>query len=243
MSFLAATRPMQPQAPTGEAIAAQWRNAAAGSRAPSKVLASRGGSMKGIGASPPPYGTKAWWVWYGTTYLPQKYNQQQALTILQNHPLFNVYGIQNQGQSAAQSYYPYGSGNYSYWGYNYPYYGYQNQYQAPYTNYQRYIPYGGIDQGVIACNQQGGTYDAFNMTCSAVTGQPPYGNTVTGYPANLPNVTGVAKWSAVAQLNGAGYTVWLLNEDGIPQGTPPGYDARRVNITVANGVVTGASIG
>ena len=53
----------------------------------------------------------------------------------------------------------------------------------------------------------------------------------------------MAKWTAVSALNNAGFTVWLLAENNIPQGNPTGYDARRVQIIVNNGIVTTAQVG
>lgn len=204
--------------------------------------------LSGLGAVPPVQGSKAWWVWYATVYLPQYYNQQQALSILQRNPLYNVYGLPSQYQQYQypQTVYPYGSSNYTYQQYNNPYYG---QYQQPYYaqpafsqpyNYQTQYPgynYFGGSTGVVQCNQQGGTYDAVTGACSVNT------NYYNQYSSSIPSVTGQSKWQAVATLNAAGWTVWLLNEDGIPQGVPQDYNPRRVQITVANGVVTGEQVG
>ncbi len=239
MSFLAAIRPNRNAMVLAHRSAMNIDN-----------IKTRRKRMNGLGAVPfqPRQGTRAWWIWYATTYLPQQYRnatQAQLLTLLARNPLYSQFGNPYQFQQPQTSYYPYGSANYTWGQYNYPYYGYQNQFTPTpvQAQYQQYIPYGEIDPGVIACNQQNGIYDATTQTCSAGSGSAPYGNTVIGIADQLPNVVGKPKWVAVAALNGAGYRVWLSNEDGVSGGVPPDYDPRRVDITVQGGVVTGASVG
>lgn len=205
--------------------------------------------LLGLGAvAQPRYGTKAWWQWYAIEYLPRYYNQQQIIQKLLQNPLYSTFGLPYP-YSQVNPYAPqtYGSGYYPYGGYqpgyqnNYPYYGYGNSYTPEYP--YAYASWQGA-QGADACQAQGGQYDYFQRACYSITGQPPYGNVVTGtYQDAPPNVIGRPKWEAVATLNGAGFGIWLLNEDGIPQGVPPGYDPRRVDIAVANGIVTSASVG
>lgn len=93
-------------------------------------------------------------------------------------------------------------------------------------------PSAGSPSGCIA---QGGLWDSFSTQCS-IGGQSTAAQT-------MPNVLGAQKWNAVALLNNAGYSVWLLSENGIPQGSPSDYNPRRVQIIVINGVVTATQVG
>lgn len=198
--------------------------------------------MSGLGANPPRQGTKAWWQWYATSYLPQYYSQQEVQSRIVASPYYTQYGNPYTIPAApATNYYqyPYGVNQYPQYAANYPYYGYgspyYNQVQGQYTQWQG-------EQGAAACAQQGGYYDYAQQSCQAVTGQQQYGNTY-GQPGPLPNVVGLPEWQAVSILNGAGYNVWELNRDGVSQGVPPGYSSNRVDISITNGVVTAAAVG
>lgn len=206
-----------------------------------------------IGAprGPYPYGTKSYWQWYATIYLPRYYNNQQIIQLLQRSPLYNLYGMPFPYNTGGN---PYGYNPYQYQtGYpgpgfpgvsypSYPYgyppsYGY-GQYYDPYSQ-----PYGQAqltqyvgEQGAQNCAAQGGIWDYFQQACGIV------GNTVVS-SGDTPNVVGQPKWSAVSYLNQLGYRVWLLNEDGISQGVPQDYDPRRIEITVTDGKVSGQAVG
>lgn len=171
--------------------------------------------------------TQQYYQWYWNTYLPYYYQQQQRTVQCPSG-----YTLQN-GQ-CVQSYY----------GYQYPQYNYAQQYGY---NYQQ-----GCQAGVVGCYQQGayaaspqqcvgqgGLWDSFSNSCTPAGG----GATQAAVGSGYPNVLGMEKWTAVRALNNAGYNVWLLSENGIPQGTPTDYNARRVQITVNNGAVTYVSLG
>lgn len=108
---------------------------------------------------------------------------------------------------------------------------YQQQYQQPYG-----YGYTGNPQ---QCVQSGGLWDSFSNSCTSPSGGAATAAVGTGYP----NVLGMAKWTAVSMLNNAGYSVWLLSEEGIPQGSPTDYQPKRVQIVVQNGVVTQVQVG
>ncbi len=210
----------------------------------------RHGAMMGLGANSSPYvgyptaqsgpyryGTKNWWVWYATTYLPQYYSQQEAYQMLLRSPYYTQYGLPSQYQ---QYYPPYNT-------YQQPYqyppnYGYQQSYNPyGYMQYpQQYIPYGGTDYGAIQCNQYGGIYNAFTQSCSSGAQNYSTSSYGTGAP---PNVIGQSMNAGVQALNYAGYAVWLLNQDGISAGAPVDYQPGRVQIAVANGLITQQSVG
>ncbi len=207
--------------------------------------------LGGLGA-PPVQGTRAWWTWYATSYLPQFYTPTQIQQYVVASPYYQqfgspfAYGFPQYNQPYPASYNPYTQpvnvySNAPYQYANYPYYGYGSQSYNPYAPAQYNQYYG--DQGPANCAIQGGYWDYGQNVCNAVTGQPPYGNTVYGPNSSPPNVIGMPKWAAVAALNGAGFNVWLLNENGISQGTPPGYSQNRVDISVQNGTVTAAAVG
>lgn len=206
------------------------------------------GGMGGMGAAPR-QGTRAWWQWYATQYLPQYYSQNQIRQYVQTSPYYTQYGspYTNPYQYSAPYVnpspyqYPYSTYNYPPYQTNYPYYGYGSQYYDPYGQAQ-YTTWQG-EQGSAACAQQGGYWDPTQMSCNAITGQQPYGSTVYGPTGMPPNVIGLPEWQAVAMLNAAGFNVWELNRDGVSQGSPPGYSSNRVNISVANGVVNAAAVG
>jgi hypothetical protein len=198
--------------------------------------------MGGLGITPAParQGTKAWWQWYATQYLPQYYSQQQIQQYVVTSPYYQYFGSPYSiGSVPPVNVYeqqPYQYNNYPYFGYgSYNPYQYQ-QYQPPYTSY-----YG--SQGPSNCATQGGYWDYGQNSCNSITGQPPYSSTVYGPTGSPPNVIGTPMWSAVATLNAAGYNIWLLNQDSVSQGVPPGYSQNRVDISVQNGVVTAAAVG
>lgn len=208
-------------------------------------------SMKGLfglGATPV-RGTRAWWQWYATQYLPQYYSQQQVQSYIYASPYYQQFGS------------PYQTGL----NYNYPYaytnqqpYPYQQGYQYPYSSYQygqnygpqqygyqygygqpQYNQYYG-EQGPQLCAQQGGYWDYGQNTCN-YTGQS-YSGGYGGY-GSPPNVVGLPESQAIQMLNQAGYNVWELNVDGVSRGVPPGYSSNRVSLSVQNGTVTGSSVG
>ncbi len=249
MSFLAAEKPRSwVDGPLGRG---PQRPAMPSKRRPKKPFALRGlgDEGDGLGAvslyNQPRYGTKAWWQWYATAYLPSYLNQQQVYSMLLKSPFYSQYGLPIT--------YPQNTNLYPYGG-QYPYqqsYPYQQQYQYPQQYYQQpyqyqipvtpphYVPYGGTDTGAVQCNQAGGIYDAFAMTCS--TGGTSTGSTYgTGAP---PNVVGQTMYTAVQTLNNNGWNVWLLNQDGISGGVPQDYQPNRVQISVANNYVTSQSVG
>ncbi len=230
------------------------RNTAMDIELRNKMRRMRGG-MNGLGATPAPYrqGTRAWWIWYATVYLPQYYSQQQILQYVQRSPYYTQFGSPfNYGQTPYQNYqYPYPTPqnvySYPYSTYNYPQqYGYNsyNQY-SPYNQYGQYVdPYGQAQytqyqgqQGAAACQAQGGYFDYTQQTCNAIGQQQQYGS------GSFPNVVGLPEAQAVQLLNQSGYNVWELNRDGYSQGAPPSYQANRVDISTQNGIVTAAAIG
>ncbi len=194
--------------------------------------------MGELGATPA-RGTRAWWQWYATQYLPQYYSQQQVQQYVYSSPYYTQYGSPYGVANPYQ--YPYSTYNYPNYQNGYPYYGYGNQYYNPYAQAQ-YTTWQG-EQGSAACAQQGGYWDPTQMSCNAVTGQQPYGSTVYGPTGTPPNVIGLPEWQAVAMLNAAGFNVWEISRDGISQGAPPGYSSNRVDISVSNGVVNAAAVG
>lgn len=192
--------------------------------------------------------------WYYNVYLPMIMQQQQ-----QRCPAGYTLQRQYDGTVACVpvQQYPYGQSG-SYYGSQYGYMSAQQcvaqgglydsfsgqctprsgaaQYQYPsyyggQYNYGSQYGYGGGYMSAQQCVAQGGLYDSFNGQCS----RPGQATTLTG---STPNVLGVAKWTAVQQLNNAGFAVWLLSENGIPQGTPTDYNPKRVQIVVQNGIVT-----
>ncbi len=188
-------------------------------------------------------GTRAWWQWYATVYLPQYYGQAKIQQIIYQSPYYQQFGTPF-GYTPSQPYYyqpnptpyyaqyqqPYYQPSYgsSYdYGYNNAYY---NQAQAQYTQYLS-------EQGQLACQQNGGYWDFGQQTCVAQGGQ---GYVQGGSP---PNVVGIPESLAISTLNSAGYNVWELNVDGQSRGAPIGYSANRVLISVTNGVVTAQAVG
>ena len=184
---------------------------------------------------------------YGGGYYPygSGYNPLAIDALLLAQGNWN-YGATPYGTSPYQNYNynPYYNGSYYGSGYSYPYYGSGygtslNQSSTPqytYTNYQ-------------GCVGSGGLWDSFANACTQVnTGFNPYSYESTpygyggGYIASqtgaMPQVVGLSMGSGVAELNQAGYTVWLISQNGIPQGTPPGYVQNRAVITVNNGIIT-----
>lgn len=192
------------------------------------------GGMSGLGAAAPyRQGTKAWWQWYATQYLPRYYSQQQVQQYVYASPYYSQFGSPfNYGYQQYQQPYQYQPYQYMY---NYPQYynqGYYDPYgQAQYTQYQG-------EQGAIACQSQGGYFDYVQQTCNAIGQQGQYGP-----GSSPPNVVGLPEYQAVQSLNAAGFSVWELNVDGQSRGVPPGYSSNRVSITVQNGVVTAAAVG
>ena len=214
------------------------------------ALKSRVYRMRGLGemGAMPTRGSRAWWIWYATSYLPQYFSQAQIQRYVLSSPYYYQYGSPYTYGSGYQNY-GYGYNPYQGYGYN-PYqymnqpYGY-NQYgsgypyydqygQAQYTQYQS-------QQGAYACQQQGGYWDYTQQTCGAPGSQ--YGGAVVGPSGSPPNVIGMPVSLAVSTLNNAGFNVWELNRDGVSQGVPPGYSANRVDISTASGVVTAAAVG
>lgn len=209
----------------------------------------------GAPVGPYRYGTKSWWQWYASVYLPRYYNQQQIIALLQRNPLSSVYGVPNYlystpgvPQPLYQSPYPYAQASLQ------PYYGqpYQPPYQQPYyppPNYgygypgyvdpyaqAQYTQYAG-QVGAEGCAAQGGVWDFFQQTCGVPA------SVIASGSGDAPNVVGMDKQSAVIQLNALGWAVWLLNEDGYSGGVPGDYNPRRVQISVTAGKVTGSSVG
>ncbi len=193
-----------------------------------------------IGNYAPRQGTRAWWQWYATVYLPQYYNQAQVQRYIQQSPYYYQYGnpvTQYQYQYAQYNPYPY---QYQYPTPNYAHYGYNQPYYDPYAQYQQYAQgaqvYQDSSYGSAQCAAQGGYWDVYQQTCNAQTGQPVYG-------AAPPNVIGLPEQQAINMLNAAGFNVWELNVDGQSRGVPQGYSQNRVSISVARGVVTAAAVG
>lgn len=212
--------------------------------------------LRGLGASPNiTQGTRAWWNWYATQYLPKYYTPGQVQQYVVSSPYYTQYGnpfsygigvginpVPNQPRTyypPPQTYYPpaqYPAQQYPY-SYNQYGYGYDPYYQAEYTQ-------GISQQGAAACQQQGGYWDYAQQSCNG--GYGPYGY-ASQYPAQQgaspPNVVGMNEPQAISVLNAAGFNVWELSRDGISQGVPPGYSANRVSISVANGVVNASAVG
>ncbi len=219
-------------------------------------------SLKGLGATP----AQQYSQWYYTNYLPYYTSSLQAQNVYQNftYPfqslLQRYYGAYNPatyGYAQSPNAYPYQYG---------PYplnQGYGSPYQSPqpvygYTGYSStYNPYaygsGFLPQGdqylylrnPQQCAGQGGIWDAFAQSCSNPN-TPAQANpaTVPVTPtANVPSVLGYSKFSAADMLNRAGYETWLVQEDGGYFNPPQGYDVRRVNIWVSNGVVQKQTVG
>ncbi len=222
-----------------------------------EFLAMRG--MSGLGAVAPyaPYrqGTRQWWIWYATQYLPRYYSSQQIQQYVQGSPYYVQFGSPfGYGSGLTPYQYPYQVPQYQYptyqsqYGYNpytynaYPYSA--QQYQYPYNQYGYFDPYSQAqytqyqgEQGAINCQSQGGFWDYVQQACNAVSGQP-YG--ASGSP---PNVVGLPEAQAIQMLNAAGYNVWELNVDGQSRGVPPGYSANRVSISANGGTVTAQAVG
>ncbi len=175
-------------------------------------------TLNGLGASPA-YGSRAWWQWYATVYLPQRYSQQQIYQYVYASPYYQQFGSPFQYQQYGQ------------YGYDNPYF---QQAQAQYTQWQ-------AEQLAATCAQRGGYFDYAQQSCYG--GQNYYGGTQYGTSSQPPNVIGMPIGAAIAALNGAGFNVWLLNQDGISQGVPPGYSSNRVSISVANGIVNSSAVG
>ncbi len=229
-----------------DADVAVARNVAVDVALKNRIRRMRGG-MSGLGAAPT-RGTRAWWIWYATVYLPQYYSQAKVQRYIYASPYYAQFGSPYQsgyGYPYQQPYtpyqYPYSTYNYPQYTNNYPYYGYGSSYYDPFTQAQ-YTNWQG-EQGSAACAAQGGYWDPTQMSCNAITGQQPYGSTVYGPTGTPPNVIGLPEWQAVAMLNAAGFNVWELNRDGVSQGVPPGYASNRVDISISNGVVTAAAVG
>lgn len=217
--------------------------------------------LRGLGTSPNiTQGTRAWWNWYATQYLPKYYTPGQVQQYITASPYYVQYGspynygvgvginpgqYPNQYPAQPATYYPPAQTYYPPAQYQYPYsynqYGYQTNpyYQAEYTQ-------GVSQQGAYACQQQGGYWDYAQQSCNG--GYGPYG--WGSQPAaqfnpstQPPNVIGMSESQAISILNAAGFNVWELSRDGISQGVPPGYSANRVSISVANGMVNASAVG
>ena len=207
-----------------------------------------GDYIEGLGATNSAYSN-----WYYTQYLPNYYSQQYQ----QQCPAGYTMQTSANGtrtcvpQQAYNQQYAYPMSQYYTPGYGY---GYNNPSYA--ANPQQCAAQGGLfdsfsntcsssNQGQQyygqaygaspqQCAGQGGLWDSFSGQCSVVG---------AGVSTSVPNVIGVAKWTAVQMLNNAGYTVWLSAENGISQGTPADWQTKRVRIVVNNGVVTQSQIG
>lgn len=205
-------------------------------------LVGLGEDLNGLGATPT-RGTRGWWIWYATVYLPQYYSAQQIQQYVYASPYYNLFGSPYGGYQ--QPYYPQ---SYNY-GQQYPYqYGnpYAYQYNSPYnygqygygTGYgqQGYNYYYG-DQEPSQCQAGGGYWDYGQNVCYQ---QNQLQNNPTTQP---PNVVGMPEGAAIAALNGAGFNVWEINVNGQSRGAPPGYSNNRVSISVQNGSVTAQAVG
>lgn len=196
-------------------------------------------SMSGLAASPFNY-----WNWYTQNYLPSyySYNYQQVAQpcpagymrrTLSTYP-FQTYcsPIQSPLAPYYSPYSQYGGSGYSPYGY----YGYPYSYPAGGSNLpigsDPYIYY----RTPQDCVGRGGLWDSFSQSCQSASGSP---STVDpASPASqAPSVIGQYKYNAAAMLNAAGYEAWLVQEDGSYFNPPPGYDPRRIDLWVRNGVV------
>lgn len=203
--------------------------------------------LVGLGATVPRQGTKAWWVWYATQYLPQYYSQQQIYQYVQQSPYYQYFGSPF-GYPVPQQYgygYQQPQINYGYGSTGYPSYNQYGYLQDPFSQAQ-YTQYVG-EQGSAACAAQGGWYDYTQQSCNYPQNYS-YGTsygTVQSYGpgSSPPNTVGMPYAQAVALLNQYGFNVWLLNLNGISQGVPPGYSQNRVSISVKNGVVDSQAVG
>lgn len=94
------------------------------------------------------------------------------------------------------------------------------------------------------CDSVGGMWDSFANACTGWLGQT-NPNQAPINPSSVlpPNLLGMGKWQAIALLNAFGFEVWLLQEDYVSGGTPPGYNPRRADIVVMNGIVVSVSVG
>ena len=209
-----------------------------------------------LGAMVPRQGTKAWWVWYATQYLPQYYSQQQIYQYVQQSPYYQYFGSpfnyaipQQYGYGSSYSYNPYGYQQPINYGYGYTGSPSYNQYGYQYDPYSQaqYTQYVG-EQGSAACAAGGGYYDYAQGTCSYTQGYP-YGGTSYGTVQSYgpgsspPNVVGMSEGQAIQALNSTGFNVWELNVNGQSRGVPPGYSQNRVSISVKNGVVDSQAVG
>ncbi len=229
------------------------------------MLSALKGLLAGLGVTP----TQKYNAWYQYAYLPYYYAQlaqQQAALSQQQCPYGYTRAIGGGCQSANPAYpytYPvsaYGTPPYSNPAIYQPY----SQYGSyPYNSGSYAYPYGnagansvytygngpltyasqGVPMSAQACVSQGGMYDAFTDLCSSFSGSQPYGNTTSGVPGPLPNTVGLQMYSAIAQLNGSGYEVWLMSSDGSPVDVPPSYNPRRVLIWTRGGVVVQQQVG
>ncbi len=193
--------------------------------------------LVGLGAVTPARGTRAWWQWYATVYLPQYYNQQQIQQYVAASPYYSLFGSPFGGYGYTPGYYPQSYQQpYNQYAYNNPYqyqqYGYPYNYQPGYQYY-----YG--DQGPSQCQAQNGYWDYGQNACY----QTGYNQTQFNPTTQPPNVVGMPEGAAIAALNSAGFNVWEINVDGQSRGAPPGYSQNRVDISVQNGVVTAAAVG
>ncbi len=244
MSFLGLSGPPTPENAFLQNVdIAVARNAARDVILRNRVRHLRG--MSGLGATGPyRQGTRAWWTWYATVYLPQYYGQAKIQQIVLQSPYYQQFGTPF-GYTPSQPYYyqpnptPYyqqypQNYQYPYQTYGYGGYGssYYDQAQAQYTQWLS-------EQGSLTCQQQGGYWDYGQQACTAI-GQSGGYNASSGVP---PNVVGIPEALAISTLNSAGYNVWELSVDGQSRGVPPGYSANRVSISVNNGVVSAQAIG
>jgi hypothetical protein len=185
-------------------------------------------------SSPYRYGTRSWWQWYATVYLPQYYSQQQIYSLLQQNPLYGSFGWPTGYTPSIQNY---GTPYNPYTG-QYPNYGY-NQYGIYPPNYGYIYGQQGA-YGAQQCAASGGYYDYAQQQCYPQSGNYGYG-AQTGTP---PNVIGQSVSQGVQALNQAGYAVWERLRDGISQGSPPPTTAtNRVVIDDANGSISAMYIG
>ncbi len=189
-------------------------------------------------ASPYRYGTRNWWQWYATTYLPQYYTQQQIYNQLLQSPLYNTYGLPTGVYNPQVVNY----GGYQYQGQYNPYTG---QYPPSYS-YNQYPPNYGYyygQQGAYGaqqCQASGGYYDYAQQQCYPNQGNYGYG-AQAGTP---PTVIGQSVSQGVSALNAAGFAVWERLRDGISQGSPPPTTAtNRVVVDDSNGIISAQYIG
>lgn len=139
---------------------------------------------------------------------------------------------------------PYGSSPYQNWNYNpyynpgtVPYNGSAPYPQYQYETYQQCVGSGGDwDSFANACTGQNTSFNPYSYEATPY-GYGGYGAPQTGF-ASMPSVVGMAYATGVSTLNSAGFNVWLLSNNGIPQGTPPGYVPNRAVITVNNNIIT-----